>query len=76
MNRVQQSIEMNFKMSNILPPPIFSLQMASIWGGTSPPFGGDGNGGGNVSMDQVLTLLTAAILQMRGTLAVAMKNNV
>ncbi len=45
-------------------------------GAMMPPIGGNGTGGWNVSMDQVLALLSATILQMGGTLVDAMKNNV
>lgn len=59
-----------------VPPPLsFSLQMASIMGMT-PIEGGKGTGGGNFSMDQVLSLLTATISQLGGTSVAAKKKNV
>ncbi len=42
----------------------------------TPPLGGNGTEGGNMSMEQVLALLTATCSQMGGTLAHAEKSNV
>lgn len=53
--------------------PSFSPQIASIMGATMPPLRGNGSGEGNVSMEQVLALLTATTLQMERMLADAMK---
>ena len=44
-------------------------------GATTPPIAGNGTEGGSVSMEQLLPLLTTTILQIGGTLAHAMKNN-
>ena len=51
-----------FVMSNIPLPSIFCWRMASIMGVKTPPMGGNGTEGGNMTMGQVLALLTATIL--------------
>ena len=63
-------------MSNIPPSPIFSPQTTSIMGATTPLIGGNETGGGKMSMNQVLALLTATNSQMGEMLAEAMKSNV